>query len=47
MLCRQCKYVMEMVVLEKAGPVWICDRCGLTVNDGTVSLVLPVFTSGN
>lgn len=47
MKCPECNNGMEMVVLDKAGSTWICDVCGLTLKDGTVSLKLTVFTGGS
>lgn len=45
MKCPECNNVMEKVVLDKAGLVWICDDCGLTLADGTSSLDLHTVTS--
>ena len=47
MKCTECSHDMEMVILEKSGPVWICDNCGLTLNDGTSSLSVAVYTTSN
>ena len=47
MKCPECNRKMEMVILEKAGPVWICDHCGLVRRDGTATLVYPSYTGGN
>ena len=47
MKCPECNYSMDFEVLVLRGGVWICNRCGRTLKEGTAHLNYPIYTNSS